>query len=535
MEKRALLAAILSLAVLYVWSALFPAPKPKTIVNKTSQAIEINQVTAYPKDFSDLSAVSTAVEALPAKDPARSESLEKIESETLTLGFSDLGGSLQSALINQYEVKLPAEYLGNVAALPPYLYKQELKSGRSIKYSGEVNGWRITKKYSIKESHLVFAEIEIENISKMSKQAELPFSLLSIDIARLDKSEVNPQDRMLFEYSLASGVTVIRKHDAFKFSAKEKKAGDGAVDWLGFRNKYFATVVKPEFNSAGYEIVPVGDQRLEFHVKPQPAEIQPGQSMTYSLTIYSGPQDIDVLKSYGLGLEKIVIYSNFGLIDAIAKFIYMLMHQLHRLIPIWGICIILTSLAVYLASYPLTIRGMSSMKKMQSLQPEMAALKEKHKNNPQKLNQEVVELYRKHKINPFGGCVMFLLQTPIFIALYQVLWRSISFKGEGFLWIKDLSLPDRLFVLPYQLPVIGNELNLLPLLMGVVMFFQQKLSAKAMVVTDPSQLAQQKMMQVFFPIFLGFMFYHFASGLTIYFTMFYLLSTLTQFKMMKAK
>ncbi len=529
MEKRALLAAVLSLSVLYIWSALFPPPKPNITTEELSQVVDIKE------DKKIIAHISPAVEALSAQAAAPSELIEKINSEMLTLGFSSIGGSLRSAMINKYQTTLPAEYLGNAGALPVLSYAPQMKSGRTIIYSGEVNGWRISKKYSIKQDHIITAEIEVQNISKMSKQAELPASILSVDISRLDKSEVNPQDRMLFEYSLASGPATVRKHDAFKFSDKEKKAGEGTVDWLGFRNKYFATVVKPNFTSVGYEIVPVGEQKLEFYVKPQPTELQPGQSATYGFNIFSGPQDIDLLKSYGLGLEKIVVYSNFGLIDVIAKFIYMFMHQMHRLIPIWGICIILTSLAVYLASYPLTIRGMSSMKKMQSLQPEMAALKEKHKSNPQKLNQEVVELYRKHKINPFGGCVMFLLQTPIFIALYQVLWRSISFKGEGFLWIKDLSLPDRLFLFPYQLPVIGNEFNLLPIIMGVVMFFQQKLSSKAMVVTDPSQLAQQKMMQIFFPIFLGFMFYHFASGLTIYFTMFYLLSTLTQFKMMKAK
>ena len=128
------------------------------------------------------------------------------------------------------------------------------------------------------------------------------------------------------------------------------------------------------------------------------------------------------------------------------------------------------------------------------------------------------------------------LQMPIFIGLYQALWRDVSFKGAKFLWIKDLSAPDRLFHLPFTIPIVKSEyLNILPLLMVFIMMFQQKLSTKNMAVTDPNQRAQQKMMSLFFPILLGFIFYTFASGLTLYFTMFYLLSIITQLKMSKVK
>ena len=128
-----------------------------------------------------------------------------------------------------------------------------------------------------------------------------------------------------------------------------------------------------------------------------------------------------------------------------------------------------------------------------------------------------------------------LLQMPVFIGLYQVLWRSVSFKGAKFLWIQDLSLPDRFWTLPVTLPLLGSEFNLLPILMVIIMFFQQKLSARNMVVSDPAQVTQQKMMAVIMPPFLGIIFYKFASGLTLYFTMFYLFSAVTQWKMSKVK
>jgi len=184
------------------------------------------------------------------------------------------------------------------------------------------------------------------------------------------------------------------------------------------------------------------------------------------------PQELQLLKSYEQEFERIIVFSGFGLIDGISRIIYTLLIYLHKVVPNWGLCIILVSLIIYAATYPLTIRGMASMRKMQLIQPEMAALKEKHKNNPQKLNQEMMEIYKKHKINPFGGCFLLILQMPVFIGLYQVLWRSVLFKGASFLWIEDLSEPDRLFKLPFEIPFIGNEFNLLPILMILVMFLQ---------------------------------------------------------------
>lgn len=178
---------------------------------------------------------------------------------------------------------------------------------------------------------------------------------------------------------------------------------------------------------------------------------------------------------------------------------------------------------------------MMSMRKMQQMQPKIKALQERYKDDSAKLNTEIMEIYRREKINPLGGCLPFLLQMPLFISLYQVLWRSYFFQGQSFLWIKDLSLPDRLMILPFQIPFLGNELNILPVLMGIVMFFQQKVTAKNAVVTDEQQVMQQKMMMYFFPVFIAFIFYKFASGLSLYFTVFYALSTWTQVNMNKSK
>ena len=173
------------------------------------------------------------------------------------------------------------------------------------------------------------------------------------------------------------------------------------------------------------------------------------------------------------------------------------------------------------------------MKKMQLFQPEIAKIREHNKNNPEKLNREIMEFYKKNKFNPFSGCLPMFLQMPIFISLYQVLSRSFTLKGANFLWIKDLSEPDRVVILPYSLPVIGNEINILPIFVMIVMFAQQKISSRNLVITDSLQADQQKIMAKIFPFMIGVLFYKVASGLGLYFFTFYCLSTFTQWKMSK--
>jgi YidC/Oxa1 family membrane protein insertase len=175
---------------------------------------------------------------------------------------------------------------------------------------------------------------------------------------------------------------------------------------------------------------------------------------------------------------------------------------------------------------------MRSMKEMQALQPRIEALRKVYKDNPQKLNKEMMALYKEHKVNPFGGCLPLLLQMPVFFALYQVMMRSIALKGESFLWIKDLAEPDRLFILPFSLPVFGNEVNILPLLMTGLMFLQQKFS---FVPSSGSSADQQKIMMIVMPLMFGLIFYHMPSGLVLYWFFNSLLMSLYQFKMSRGK
>jgi YidC/Oxa1 family membrane protein insertase len=226
---------------------------------------------------------------------------------------------------------------------------------------------------------------------------------------------------------------------------------------------------------------------------------------------------------------------NYGAFDIISQMLLQLLGFFYQLVHNWGWAIVILSLVVYLILFPLTLKQMRSTKEMQALQPKIEELRKIYKDNPQRLNKEILGLYREHKVNPLGGCLPLLLQLPIFMALYNALMRSVDLKGTSFLWIKDLSEPDRAFIikwLPTTFPVIGNEINILPILMTIGMFIQQKGS---MMTTSSSSAEQQKMMMIIFPLIFGLIFYRMPSGLVLYWFINSTLMLLYQIRTRKVK
>ena len=223
---------------------------------------------------------------------------------------------------------------------------------------------------------------------------------------------------------------------------------------------------------------------------------------------YLGPQVAKELSKCNLG--GIIYYGFWHAIGVvIAKMLYAFGFLTHN----WGVSVILLSSLIYIVLFPFTAKSTKAMKRMQELQPLVEELRNKHKDNPQKLNKETMELYKKHKVNPLGGCLPLFFQLPIFFALYQVLLRLVELKGAGFLWIKDLSMPDHFLRLPLFLSFMekftGGYINLLPLLIILVSYFQQK-------VTTSQVSAQQQPMAKMFVFLIGIIFYNFPSCLVLY-------------------
>ena len=543
MEKRLVVSFLLSFLVLVVWANLVPQ-------NKNVQSVDFEQSLDNPESDSKLDNIeSPSTNTTPP--PSNSESAEieqySLENERFILMFSNLGAHLDSVYLKEYEVMLPISDILGIADYQDVTFDILTQQERKIVFTHSGADFSLTKTYSINpDDYTINSEIEIQNKQEMSKKMSFDLKGFTLNMEDKEISDTNlkeaeskkamadQRDRGLNEYVINSEEGIKRKNNAYKFGDKDRISGNSPIKWLGFRNRYYCAIMKPEFETFGYTTENVQEKSMDIHIDLGKMDFYPLEKKSLSLVSYVGPEKLDLLKQYDSGFEDIQRYYKLGLFDGIAKLINRLMLFIHKFVPNWGLCIIIISVIIYYSMYPLTAKGMSSMRKMQALQPKIQALKEKHEKNPQKLNQEMLELYKKEKINPLGGCFPILFQMPVFIGLYQVLWRNVEFKGASFLWIQDLSVPDRLFLLDFNLPLIGNEINLLPLLMIVIMFFQQKFSSRNMTITDPAQLQQQKMMMIIMPLFLGFIFYKFASGLTLYFTMFYIFSTLTQWKISKA-
>ena len=218
-----------------------------------------------------------------------------------------------------------------------------------------------------------------------------------------------------------------------------------------------------------------------------------GASVTSNARLYSGPQESAILEKVAPGMELVKDYWYFAMI---AKPMFWIMELIHKVLGNWGWTIVVFTIAIKLALFPLSAAGYRSMAKMKVVTPKMTALKEKYKNEPQKLNVAMMELYKTEKINPLGGCLPILIQMPIFLSLYWVLQASVEMRGAPWMaWITDLSKPD-----PYLV---------LPILYAISMYITTKLSPA------PADPVQAKMM-LFMPLLFSIMFFFFPSGLVLY-------------------
>ena len=277
------------------------------------------------------------------------------------------------------------------------------------------------------------------------------------------------------------------------------------------KSRHFSSAVKSESEMQYYPAVQ-GISKKDFvaYLATPEFTLKPGQTWEEHFLVYIGPNRVDELEPFGLG--NIV---NFGKLDPICKLLVGGMQLIYNIVHNYGVAIILLTMVINILLMPLTKTSFMSMRRMQLVQPEMQKLREKYKKDASKLNQEMMALYKKHKVNPMGGCFPMILQMPVFISLYVALSKSVELLGSKFLWVKNLAAPDMVH-LPFTLPVLGDSIHILPLVMVLAMVFQQRTSMASMSNADPNMARQQKIMLIFMPIFFGFIFYPMPSGLVIY-------------------
>lgn len=352
---------------------------------------------------------------------------------------------------------------------------------------------QITKRFIFtRNSYLVELQYHIKNTSDQPWQASL--------IGSLKRDSYNPTPSSLFAMNPFLGAALTTDHTNYeKYSfdtiakkpVKEEKTGG----WVALIQHYFvAAWVPPSDSKNTFVLQKLGNNDLyTLSFTTEPILVAAGGEKTIKAQFYAGPKDIRTLESISRYLDLTMDYS---FLWWLAKPLFFIMSAIHAVVGNWGIAIILLTLLVKIAFFYPSAISYKSMAKMRNLQPKMAALKDKYGEDRQRMSQELMKLYKQEKINPVSGCLPILIQMPVFMALYWVLMEAVELRHAPFyLWITDLSVKDPYFILP--------------LLMGVTMFIQQKLNP-----TPPDPM-QAKMMQMM-PIFFTFLFVFFPSGLVLY-------------------
>ena len=270
----------------------------------------------------------------------------------------------------------------------------------------------------------------------------------------------------------------------------------GEVKWSAIQDKYFMSVLMPQ-KAAAALAKKEGDKLVSAGVRfPAPVN-----GSVLNMQLYAGPKEYDILKALNVGLEDTIdfgwfVFGSWALVKAVAKPIFYVLRFLYEFTHNYGITIILLTMLIKLMFVPLQYKSYKSMKQMQVIQPKVLAIQNKYKDDRDRLNKELIKLYKDHRVNPVGGCLPMVLQMPVFVALFNILYMTIDLRQAPFmLWIKDLSVQDPYYVLP--------------IIMGATMVIQQKITPTTM---DPTQAK----IMLFLPVFMTFLFVNFPAGLVLY-------------------
>ncbi|MDZ7640592.1 MAG: membrane protein insertase YidC [Desulfurivibrio sp.] len=364
-------------------------------------------------------------------------------------------------------------------------------------------GLEFVRTYTFRDGdHLLELREEVRNLGEVPLQGAPYLTMTSRPFTEGD----NPFARYLYSGPVALVDNTIQEVKPDELAEDQNgRSFTGRVRWAGYHNSYFLAGIIPRGEGQATAHFSADDENTATTVLASASEvINPGESRSYDYLVYYGPKKIQELNAIGYDLGRAV---NFGWFDFLARPTLHVLNFFHGLVGNYGVAIIMVTIAIKIIFWPLTHKGLKSMKVMQKIQPKMAKLREKYKDDRQRQQQEMLKLYQTYKVNPLGGCLPMLLQIPVFFSLYKVLLQSVELRHAPFmLWINDLSAPDRLFI-GFDIPWLGG-IPVLTLLMAASMFVQQKMTP----VSDPMQAK----IMLFLPLVFFFLFLNFASGLVLY-------------------
>ncbi|HEY2995149.1 MAG TPA: membrane protein insertase YidC [Methylomirabilota bacterium] len=548
-EQRTFLAVILMAAVLILYQYFFIPHEPTPAGNASSTATSPSQAPARPVPSPAPTAPATPMLPAPAAAAASRppQRLARVGSPLYEAAVSSEGGKLQELTL-KYRGEKPLIIIGELGpsglvlasgnasaqVVPMDLAADHTTLSRErpsqdVVMSGVAEGLRVRQTLTFRaDDYTIDARVRVENPSSTARTVTVALPWSTRQEWRETKERFQGQHPTELVWSSHGQVA---REDGL--CAVTPVATDG--EWIAMDSVWYMAALIP--HEGGFTLVaggeskacepkgkdPVGRATIAVQARPT---IAPGQAWEGRVTIFAGPKEYDRLKAHGL--DGAINFGGFpfprrygGLpMEWLGVPILLLLNWVYRHVGNYGVAIILLTVVSKVLFYPLTVKSMRSMKAMQALQPQINSLRNKYKSDPQRLQSETMALYREHKVNPMGGCLPMIAQIPIFYALYLALSVSVDLQNAEFLcfgslfgvnfWICDLASHDPTYVLP--------------ILMGITMFLQQKMTPTA---ADPRQA---KMMLVM-PFVFTFMFLNLPSGLVLYWTVSNVLQILQQWYM----
>jgi len=544
MDKRTLVAFALSLLVLILWSVFF-APQPDQRIDpQFAEEDSYREVTPSPSPL--LPSPTGRVSPEPSAPEERPREIT-VDTPLYTAVFSNVGPTLKSFQLKGFRLTKEADsplvelVHGDADFMQVFFGPLHRQGGSPITFAASdmaisLDPWSAPR-------DLVFTATTPEGVSlRQSFLFDPTLYIIELTVEIMNRSErslegamqariSNLPPREKTSYYSFTGLSFLKEGKLEELDPgkleKEEKTFSGPFRWISYQEDYFMAALIPENTPEARftgRMLPTG---FVEGIWAAPAEsLGPVGRLSSRFTLFIGPRDLGILKQAGKDLEKAI---HFGWTDIIAKPLLYTLRFFNGFFHNYGVAIILLTVVIKILFWPLTHKSYKSMKEMQKLQPLMAKIREKYKNNKEQMNKEMMGLYKTYKVNPMGGCLPMVIQIPVFFALFRVLGVSIELRhAPFFLWINDLSAPDRLFRFPFDIPFMSppSGIPVLTLLMGASMFLQQKMTP------TPGDPTQAKIM-LFLPIIFTVFFINFPSGLVLYWLVNNVLSIGQQYRIIK--
>ena len=551
-QVRIIVAIALSLLVFLLFELYFNEKKQPVIPTEPAAESQIDKTAEKTSDTqtSDTGEASTndTYEVETTVLPERPDRILEIKTQKYAVRLSENRATLKSFLLNDYnesidpdspKLQMVDQSLGQgtmglnfQSALAMDLKRSAFISDMATDVMevidqpfhvtfthADANGFVIEKRFTFyPDSYLIDMDVVVKNLTHRVITDKIVLSII--------KQKPLAETRYGFQGPSALIDNSLENIKIKKL--KDQNTFPGNIDWIAYQDRYFISYIIPKNPiDAVFKIntAQEGEKIISQYIQDT-GDIPSQDPKVFQYAFYLGPKSIEVLKSFDCKLERSV---NFGWFDFIARPCLWLMNRLHGIIPNYGVAIIILTILTKILLWPLGSKSYKSMNEMKRIQPLMAEIREKYKDDKQRMNQEIMGLYRTYKINPVGGCLPMVVQIPVFFALYRMLYEAIELRHAPFFgWINDLSAPDRLFSFDFSIPFMEPPYGIpvLTLVMGASMFLQQKMSPP---MGDP---AQAKMMMLM-PVVFTFIFINFSSGLVLYWLVNNLLGIFQQYYIQK--